>query len=494
MKNKISIKTIHIIVIILGTLFMLSSAFHVNIWFDEAYSVGMANHTMSEIWKIGGNDVHPVLYYWMLRIVCLLTNGSILAYRLFSVLPVILLGILGITHIRKDFGEKTGILFSFFTYFLPMMSVYANQIRMYSWAIYIVTILAIYAYRIYLGKSNTKNWIIFGISSLASLYIHYYGLMSAGLINLFLLIHFIKNKKWKELKTQIIIGIVQVVLYIPWLIALLGQMENVSHGFWIGFTFPNTLYEIIGCQMNGTLNDTKDLFIGFIANVLLFISLGITVLRRKDKEINWKPLIFSIVIYIAVIIAALLIRIILKTSILYYRYLFVITGLYIFSISYVLAKSNNKYLVSIACIVVLILGIHNNIIQIQENYAKENNEPIEYLKENVQEGDVFVYNEVGSGFVCASIFTQNKQYFYNKENWGVEEAYKAWAPQMKTCINSDFLEELEECSGRIWVIGAWNNSCYEELFNNENYQYISNNYFETKYQNYPYNITLVVNN
>lgn len=492
MKNKISIKTIHIIIIILGTIFLFSSAFHTNIWFDEAYSVGMANHTIFEIWEIGGHDVHPVLYYWMLRIVSLLTNGSILAYRLFSVLPVVLLGILGITHIRKDFGEKTGILFSFFTYFLPMMSVYANQIRMYSWAIYIVTILAIYSYRIYLGKSNIKNWTIFGISSLASLYIHYYGLMSAGLINLFLLIHFIKNKKWKELKIQIAIGIMQIILYIPWLIALLGQMKNVSHGFWIGFTFPNTIYEIIGCQMNGTLNDTKDLFIGFITNILLFIALGITVFkRRKGKEINWKPLIFSIVIYIAVIIAALLIRVILKTSILYYRYLFVITGLYIFSISFVLAKSNNKYLVGIACAIVLILGIYNNIIQIQENYARENNEPIEYLKENVQEDDVFVYNEVGSGFVCASIFTENKQYFYNKENWGVEEAYKAWAPQMKTCINSDF---LKECTGRIWVIGAWNNLCYEELFNNENYKCLDNHNFQTKYQNYPYNITLVVNN
>ena len=489
MKNKISTRTIHILIIIIGTLFLCASSFHTNIWFDEAYSVGMANHTLVNIWKIGGNDVHPVLYYWMLRIVNLLTNGSILAYRLFSVLPVALLGILGITHIKKDFGEKTGILFSFFTYFLPMMTVYANQIRMYSWAIYLVTILAIYAYRIYLGQNTKQNWIIFGISSLASLYIHYYGLMAAGLINLFLLIYFIKNKKWKELKIQIIIGIAQVIIYIPWLLALLGQMENVSHGFWIGFTFPNTLYEIIGCQMNGVLNDTTSLFIGFIANTLLFILLGrIIYKKRKNREINWKPAVFSIIIYFSVIIAALFITAILKTSILYYRYLFVITGLYIFAISYILAKSENKYLITIVCIVVLSLGIYNNILQIQDNYAVENSKPLTYLKENVKDGDVFVYNEVGSGFICASIFTENKQYFYNKENWGVEEAYKAWAPQMETCIDTDF---INECNERIWVIGCWNNSCYDELFNNENYKTISNINFETKYQNYPYKITLV---
>ena len=312
MKNKISTNNIHIALIIIGTLFLFASSFHTNIWFDESYSVGMANHTLVDIWEIGGNDVHPVLYYWMLRIVSLSTNGSILAYRLFSVLPVALLGVLGITHIRKDFGEKTGLLFSFFTYFLPMMTVYANQIRMYSWAIYLVTILAIYAYRIYLGENTKKNWIIFGISSLTSLYIHYYGLMAAGLINLFLLIYFIKNKKFKELKVQIIIGIIQVILYIPWLLALLGQMENVSHGFWIGFTFPNTIYEIIGCQMNGVLNDTTSLFIGFIVNALLFILLGIILFKkRKNKEINWKPALFATIIYFSVIVAALLITAIL---------------------------------------------------------------------------------------------------------------------------------------------------------------------------------------
>lgn len=489
MKEKITIKNIHILLIVLGTIFLFASSFHTNIWFDEAYSVGMANHTIVDIWKIGGNDVHPVLYYWMLRIVSLLTNDSILVYRLFSVLPVALLGILGITHIKKDFGEKTGILFSFFTYFLPIMTVYANQIRMYSWAIYIVTILVIYAYRIYIGQNNKKNWIIFGLSSLASIYIHYYGLMAAGLINLFLLVYFIKNKKWKELKVQVIIGIVQVVLYIPWILALLGQMENVSHGFWIGFTFPNTIYEIIGCQMNGTLNDTISLFIGFIVNTFLFILLGINICKkRRNKENNLKPATYSIIIYFSVILAALLITAILGSSILYYRYLFVITGLYIFAVSYILDKTDNKYLILTICMVVLVLGINCNVIQIKNNYAKENSAPIEFLKENVQEDDVFVYNEVGSGFICASVFTKNKQYYYNKENWGVEEAYKAWSPQMETYVTTDF---LKNCTGRIWVIGAWNNSCYEELFNNENYKLITNQYFQTEYQDYSYNITLI---
>lgn len=480
-------KRTHIIIMILGTIFIFLSVFHSNLWFDEAYSVGIANQTFVDIWKIGGHDVHPVLYYWMLRIVNLLTNGSILAYRLFSALPIALLGLLGYTHIRKDFDEKTGAIFSFLCYFLPMMAVYANQIRMYSWAIFIVTILAIYAYRIYLGQGTKKNWLIFGISSLASIFIHYYGLMAAGLINIFLLIHLIKNKSWKDLKWQIFFGTIQVVLYIPWLMYLISQISHVSKGFWIGFTFPDTIFELIGCQMNGTVNTTGVLAIGFIVNVLLYIYLGIVCYKNRKTE-NLKPAKLAILVYISVFIAAFLLKYIVKTNILYYRYLFVITGLYIFAVSYILSKSENKRIVITILAIICILGINNNIIQMKENYAEGNRNQIEYLDENIQEGDVLVYSNIGNGSIFASNFKENKQYFYNGENWGVEEAYKAWAPQMETYITTDF---LEKCTGRVWIIDSQDNGFYNEMFNNKDFKFISTEYFEQKYQNYIYNITLV---
>lgn len=484
MKNKISLKNIHILIIVLGTLFIFSSVFHSNIWFDEAYSVGLANQSFIDIWKIGGHDVHPVLYYWMLRIVNILSNGSILVYRLFSTLPIALLGLLGFTHIKKNFGEKTGIIFSFLCYFLPIMAVDANQIRMYTWAIYIVSILAVYAYRIYLGQSTKKNWLIFGIFSLASIYIHYYGLMAAGLINVFLLIYFIKNKKWNELKWQIPLGIIQIILYIPCLIYLLAQMKHVSKGFWIEYE-PHRFIQIIGFQMEGII----DVGVGFFANILLFIVLGITVFRkRKDKSINWKPAIFSVLIYVSVILAALVITKVLNSAILYYRYLFVITGLYIFAISYILSKEDNKYIILTVCSIILLLGINNTVIQAKENYAESNGKQIEYLRENIKENDVLVYSNIGNGSIIASNFLDNKQYFYNPEDWGVVEAYKAWAPQMETCITTEF---LDKCTGRVWIIDSQDNGFYNELFNNKKFKHISTEKFETVYKDYIYNITLV---
>ena len=203
-KKKNILKYVHIALIILGAIFVLLSNFHTSLWLDESYSVGISSHNISEIWSIGSNDVHPVLYYIILHFIGLFTNNSILAYRLFSSICVIILLILGFTHIRKDFGEKTGFIFSFLVLFMPVVLAYSGEIRMYTLAMLFVTIMAIYAYRIYKGGISNKNWIIFSIFSLASCYTHYYALAAAGIINLALLVYFIiKSVKEKSLPKKL---------------------------------------------------------------------------------------------------------------------------------------------------------------------------------------------------------------------------------------------------------------------------------------------------
>ena len=105
---------IHITIIILGAIFLSLCAFHTSLWFDESYSVGIAKHSFDKIWTITGNDVHPALYYWALHIIYLIFGNNILVFRLFSVVATIIVGIIGFTHIRKDFGEKVRNIFLVF--------------------------------------------------------------------------------------------------------------------------------------------------------------------------------------------------------------------------------------------------------------------------------------------------------------------------------------------------------------------------------------------
>ena len=481
---KIDYKKAHIVIVIVGIIFVSLGAFHSNIWFDEAYSVALSRHDFADIWKIGGHDVHPILYYWLLRIVSLISE-KIIILRLFSVIPIVILGILGYTHIRKDFGEKTGLIFSALTYFLPIMSVYAQEIRMYSWAVLSVTILAIYAFRIS-KEDSIKNWIIFFLASIFSIYIHYYGLMAAGLINLFLLFYLVKHKRKKSVIIILVLGIIQLISYIPWIMYLMMQLKNVSGGFWIKFTFPETLIELGSFQFWGNLNKK----VAFIASIVVYGYLIYIIIKEKKREKNadFKPAILAILIYLSVVIAAVIMTAILKTSIIYYRYLFVITGLYIFAISFILSKEKNNKILICAGIILLIMSLMNEYKLINKNYGENNLKQVEYLNENIKQDDVFLFVTDYSGFITTTYFTEHKSYFYNIEKWNVAEAYKAFAPQMETVDDLEFLKDFD---GRIWLIEGNNSKLYNIIKEEYNVEFISSKRIETEYNNEIYTMTLI---
>lgn len=493
-------KMLHIGIIILGIIFIFIPAFHTNIWFDESYSVAIASKNFSEIWTITGHDVHPALYYWMLHVLYLIFGNHILIYRLFSVLGIAFLGVLGYTHIRKDFGEKTGILFSFFSYFLPIMNTYAQEIRMYSWTCLIVTLMAIYSYRFYKSiknkdeKEKIKNLCLFGIFSICSCYIHYYALVTAGLINLILLIYLIKNRKEDKisLRNFLILAVVQIILYIPWLLYFVVQLKQVGSGFWIQISLIGTTVDILSFQFKNQVDNsfTTDIkaLLALIVSIAIYVYITIKAYKCRKKSESIKPAILSIGIYIGVILIILLVSMV--SPILYARYLLVMTGLYIFTLSFFISKEKNKIIISTIATITLFLAICGNIQNIKENYNKENYDVYNYIKDEIKNDDIIIYSKIGRGGVIATYFPNNKQYFMNLEHWGVEEAYKAYGPAMET---KDDWEFLKDYTGRIWIIDDESNLLYKnDDFIKEGINVVKEEKtFNMKYHNSTYNIILV---
>lgn len=267
----LSSRWFHLAILALGTAFVLVGAFHGYIWFDESYSVAIANHSFSEIWRIGSGDVHPVLFYWALHVLNVVFGQNILAYRLFTVLGSVALASLGYTHIRRDFGWKPGVLFTAFVLFIPYTAIMATEIRMYSWATFSVMLCALTAWRIacvlreptsegsaacvqklaqgrrLLAGAPLSWWVVFAVSSLASAYLHYFGAMSAFMVNLLLLIFCINRAARRRgaaaLGILVASAVIQVALYAPWLMVLVHQTSVVSNTYWANMVFPVTYIE-----------------------------------------------------------------------------------------------------------------------------------------------------------------------------------------------------------------------------------------------------------
>lgn len=432
--------------------------------------------------------MHPVLYYFVLKILNLIFGSNILVYRLFSIIPLAILGIIGFTHIRKDFGEKVGLLFSFLILFLPGITRYATEIRMYSLAMLFVTITAIYGYRLYKDRFSNKNLIIFGIFSLASAYTHYYGLMAAGLINLAIFIYLIKQIKQR--KTEFIkfisCTIIQVIFYIPWLVFFVSQVKGVSNGFWIGFYFPDTLIDAMIVPFMGSYVNRS---IAIIVTTLLY-TFSMYLLYKEYKEKNEiKPGVLAGIGYLAVIIAACIVSIIMH-PILIDRYLLVVMGLLAFFIAFSLSKQKNKNIIIGICTIILIISIFNNIHIIKTNYALSNDEMLGYLRENVKKEDTFlIYHNEIVGFSVTTKYLDNKTYFHDKDNWNIEKPYKAFGPNFES--ETDIDKIMKELSGRTWIINIPEDKLENELKEVYDIDVIERKEFKIDYDNSYFSFTLI---
>ena len=412
-----------------------------------------------------------------------------MAYRIFSVIPIAIMIILGYTHIRKDFGEKTGFWFSFLILVLPVAAQYAGEIRMYSLGMLLGTIMCIYGYRIYKKDIHKLTFLFFGLSSLALAYTHYYGVLLAGVINLALFIYLIKNRKERkqDLIKFIVTAVLQVIAYLPWLIVFASHLKGT--GFWITLTFPGSIYEILTVQYRGNLA-----FQPIILSTTFYAYLIYMVASTPKEE--RKPGTWGFIIYIGIILLVLVICAVLHSVILLSRYMLILNGVFMFSIAYFMAKDTNKIRITSICLIILTLSAISNYKTIRENYDVNNRDFITYLNDDIQDGDIILYSGAINGAVITTEVSHNHDnvsYFYNKEHWGVHDAYKAFAPYM--IIEEDLSKILDNYTGRVWLVENENtHSLYDEIAENYSVNKIDEKQFIDKYKDYRYTFELIEKN
>lgn len=223
-----------------------------DIWYDELFTVGMAEHSYGEMAHFTARDVHPPLYYCIVKLVADLCKlivpaaGTIIPAKLVSVIPCFILPAYGVTFLRKRFGIFVGGMFSFCSVAMPRLSEYTVEIRMYSWALLFVTAALLHAYGML--TANEKKWrsihgtglLLYG---LAAAYTQYFACVAVIVIYLSVLIVFLRRDRKRVKEWLLWVGI-SVLCYLPWLFSLAGQISAVSDNYWI---LPLTWKSLGGC-------------------------------------------------------------------------------------------------------------------------------------------------------------------------------------------------------------------------------------------------------
>lgn len=271
------------------------------------------------------------------------------------------------------------------------------------------------------------------------------------------------------------------------MIVFLKQALRVSGGFWIKVKYPDVIFDILSFNFTGMIESKIIKAIIFIVASLLIVYIAINIIKNKKKDENISVCIWAISIYFGVIILSLLLSFV--TDIFTTRYTLPMIGLLVFAISYVCSLENKKWvLISFMSIIVILFGISTYNVYL-ENYDNSNKKLEDEINNVVQEGDIFIYREIGAGSVVAIKYPNNKQYYYNVYHWTVEEAYKAYAPQMETVED---LSVLDNIKGKIIVIDDGSTALYDELKEKENIETIKKpEKINMKYKNLNYTISIL---
>ncbi len=488
-------KWFHIALIIIGIIFIMLGAFHTTVWFDEAYTIGLIRHDYADIIRIDSGDVHPVLYYLLLKTVTLIFGENILVCRLFSVLAGVLMGIIGYTHIRKDFGAKIGVAFSFLTLFLPFMPLYAIEIRMYTWVMLFATLAGIYAYRI-CKNSKVINWVLFAIFSLCAAHTHYYGLATMGIVNAMLFFYIIFSKKLYENQDKTkksylirfgITAIVQIVGYIPWLYVFLKQIKLVNSYYWIEFSLGESILAPLATQFYGRLSYV---FTGVFTLIMYAYLIYQLICAKKQKEklgVVWACLLVHFILFISMVIISVLIK-----PIIYFRYMLVTTGFFILPYAICLAKFNKtkhqKIISTIIILIILGVGIYNNVEVVINNYNSINGQEVKYIEDNYEDGDIIVYQDYFKGIDIGIHLPEYNWYYYHIDPNHDASGFETFCPPLKVTFDEDFFDDY---TGKIIIVDNEGWDLYKELEGKYELKEIKRDTFKNTYKDRTYNIVVV---
>ncbi len=218
-----------------------------SIWFDEAYSILVAQQQPSEIIALTAVDTHPPLYYLLLHVWGAVFGWGELAVRSLSALALAGLVVVASILARKLFGWRASVLTAILLTMSPMLLRYGFEVRMYSIAALIgclATLVLVYASE---ASGRRKIWLMLTYAVLVAVgTLTLYNLVYVWLAHVaWLLYRHNPKKQAKRRKLYEWLGVYvsSVVMTLPWLPTLFEQMSN---GALAPISEPLTLTNLLG--------------------------------------------------------------------------------------------------------------------------------------------------------------------------------------------------------------------------------------------------------
>lgn len=203
-------------------------------WIDEGFTWYLTQ--MDDPFILLFEDVHPPLYFLMVRLWAMVTGVSELAFRYFSVLPslvsIALIYQLGRT-IEHHHGRRTiaPVLVALMLALADAENYLAQETRSYTWQVLWILLSMLGFLRWQWGMKHARIWwLVWLMSTVALIYTFYLAAFIGVVQGLYSLIFLRGRQRIMAIATLMIAALT----LIPWLALTLGQQaDNLSYAEWI---------------------------------------------------------------------------------------------------------------------------------------------------------------------------------------------------------------------------------------------------------------------
>lgn len=295
------------IIYCLGLLLFVPWIFRLNLGNpDDTFTLRMLQHSIPQIIHLDSLDVHPPLYYIILKLffnVTFISHASpfiqIIAGRLFSALIFLITLFVMRVVLEKLLNKHVPFALTLSVCLLPTILWYSTDIRMYSLsALFIACELnSIINFN---RDHQVKDIILATLFAALGAWTHYFTAIIAGLM---LLYSFIMNKKRKI--SYLISGICFFILFTPWLKVSMDQVASVDHSYWIKNQLAEYLNAFCYSRLSGIIGNKlaccfSILFIGCLLHT------AFKTLKTFSQEFRKYYMMISVILFGTIILGFIL--------------------------------------------------------------------------------------------------------------------------------------------------------------------------------------------
>ncbi len=211
--------------------------------YDEVISLLFARLDFARLVDATAADTMPPLYYWLLHLWNGAAGENVFNARLLSTL----LGVAAIPLVyllgERLLGRREALIGAGLMAVSPFPVFYGHYARMYA-LLALLALAAALCFARWLHGGRAPDAALFTVCTALSLYAHNLAVLLLGAFDVAFLLG-VRRRLWParaRLRTLVLIHAALLMLYLPWLAYLPGQVAKLNRAFWIPVPGPAELF------------------------------------------------------------------------------------------------------------------------------------------------------------------------------------------------------------------------------------------------------------